>query len=232
MPYLKFQQAVDNLELGWTNRWCFQANLEKLLEVKDFALTYPKEFIKRGYNVVDVYSQLAEFQNCIKRQNVLTDDEEEAIILAALEYALQLRPIICSKLNKNLYDLHDTAFDHRWQLLRQFRFQFDVYTELIGFYFSYKDKINYYEMLENYLLFSSKIVENFPTEQVNFHYTSVAIYSLNYLIKIKDYIRAKYILETFPLFPATAGEVKELDKIKTKVYMQSEKQLKSVQKLP
>ena len=219
MPYLKFQQAVDNLELGWTNRWCFQANLEKLLEVKDFALTYPKEFIKRGYNVVDVYAQLTEFQNCIKRQNVLTDDEEESIILAALEYALQLRPIICSRLNKSLYELDDMAPDYRHKLISQFRYQFDVYTELISFYFCYKDKINYFEMLENYLLFSTKIVEQFPSEKQNFYYTGVAIFSLKYLIKIKDFYNAKRILESFTFYPSGKTDTEALEKIKYKVYL-------------
>jgi hypothetical protein len=219
MDFNEFRAPIDNLELGWTNRWCFEDNRQKLLKMKEQAFWHKQEYLKNGYDVVDIYKQLDEFNNCIKQQNTITDDPEEAIILAALEYALQLRPIICSSLNKSLYELNEIHTDKRATILHRFRYQFDVYKELICFYFSYKDKIDYFTMLNNYLSFSSKIVEEFPDEKQNFYYTGVAIFSLKYLIKIKDFSNAKQILESFTFYPSGKTDTEALEKIKYKVYL-------------
>lgn len=218
-----FINALSNLEIGWTNQWSFMDQRDKLLKQKKFAQKNKAKLKKEGYDVDDIYKQLEEFDECVRRQIPITDDEEEKIILAALEYAKNNRPIISSIINENLSQLYHDVGDTNSPKKAEFRYKFDVYRNLIDFYLCYKEDFDLFEEITNFLKFGQK-VRNFDSKHPeNYYYTYEAICYLKFLIKKKEFSRANYIIDNFDLTPIGKGDINAFEKIKEKIYKEKNK---------
>lgn len=147
--FQNFKNALFNLESGWTGTEAFKNQKEILLSQKKLVLKNKKVLQKEGYNVIDIYKQIDEFDNCIKRQLPITDDYEEKILLAALEYANSNRPIIYSVHNKNLFELNSLLKDSYYIELPKQRYKYDVSVNLIAFYLSYREQFEVFEAVKS-----------------------------------------------------------------------------------
>lgn len=209
-----FKNALSNLELGWTNQWAFIDQREQLLLEKTTALKNKKALLKEGYDVVDIYKQLDEFNLCIRKQAGLTNEEEEKILLAALYYAENNRPIISSRLNNHLYILNN-SFEKEKSALR---YKYDVYLSLISFYLGYKKEFDLFNVFLDFLNFNEFLLSKYPNENQSFYSVGYTIIYLKFLIKVKKIERVKYIFENYTLNPIGKTDTANLEKIKEIIY--------------
>lgn len=213
-----FKNAIANLEMGWTNQWAFIDQREQLLSQKKLALKNKALLKREGYDVDDIYGQLEEFDACSRRQIPITDDDEEKILLAALEYALNNRPIISSKCNNDLAKFYAITENTESPKRAELRYKFDVYKNLINFYLYYQDELNLFEVVTKFLTFGQQVRNSDPSHPENYYYTFEAIQYLKFLVKKKEFDKANYIIDTFDLTPITKGDTTALEKIKEKIY--------------
>lgn len=212
-----FKQALDNLEMGWTNQWAFIDQRDKLLGQKKLALNNKSLLKKEGYDVNDIYKQLEEFEECARRQLPVTDDDEEKILLAAFEYAQNNRPIISSKINEDLAQFYHAIGDTESPKQAELGYKFDVYKSLIDFYLYYQDELDLFEAITKFLKFGQQVRNSDPTHPENYYYTSEAIQYLKFLVKKKEFDKANYI-DNFDLTPIGKGDTTAFEKIKDKIY--------------
>lgn len=215
--FQEFKNALTNIEMGWTNQWSFMAQLEKLLEQKPIVLKNRKALEREGYDVIDIYKQVDEFQKCIGEQKTLTDNEEERIILAALEYAKNNRPIIISKFNKSIAKLNELIGDSKSSIESSLRYRYDVSANLVNFYLYYQDELDLFDVIIKFLTFTKYLHELYPNKKECYYSTPYVIEYLKFLIKKKEFDKAKYILKNFDLPPIGKGDTDKLEKIKTKL---------------
>ena len=213
MQLYEWINKVNNLEMGWTNQWCFMDNRDTLLSYRKEALAKKKELGKMGYDVTDIYKQLDEFEKCINKQKTLTMDEEEKILLGALEYAENNRPIITSKLNRNLTVINSNKEKEQSSL----RYKFDVYHSLINFYLGYKKDIDLFDTIVRFIEFDEYLIFTYPKDKNNFYCTSTVIYYLKFLIREKQFEKAIFILSKFKLDTIGKTDAEALEKIKAKL---------------
>ena len=214
-----WKNAVDNLEMGWTNQWVFLDQREILLAKKSDAFKKIKSLLRERYNVIDIYKQLEEFDLCIKKQKGLTDDEEEKILLAVAFYAECNRPIISSSINSTLAEL-DTPQEKEKSALR---YKYDIYTNLISFYLGYKEELNLFDTFVKFLRFNEELLSKYPSEKSNFYSVPYTISYLKFLIKKKQFDKSEYILSNFTIIPTGKMDTASLEKIKEKIAKEKNK---------
>ena len=135
--YNDFCNAILNLEIGWTNWFWCSDNICKLKQWEKQAFTYKREFAKNGIDLKDLYKQIADFEKKAASQKTLTKEPQEAIILTAVEYAMQGRPIIFSMANKGATKSpYNTTQD---KIKQTYRYQYDVCKDLISFYYQHRN---------------------------------------------------------------------------------------------
>ena len=212
-----FMNALANLELGWTNQWAFIDQRDKLLSQRRWALKNKCALLKKGYDVIDIYNQLDEFEACTRSQSAITDDNDEKILLAALEYANSNRPIISSKLNNNLFNLAMGLGDTDSIKLNRLQYKYDVLTSLLAFYLSYKDNLDLYEVFNKFLSFNDFLINTYPEKKENFYCVPYVIIYLKHLIKIKEFEKAQFLIKNFIIEPIGKGDTDALEKIKMKL---------------
>lgn len=215
MNCIEFKSIVSNLELGWTNSSAFEDQFKKLLSYKNYALKCQKKLQKEGYDVIDIYNQAQEFQNCIFKQVTFTEEREEAIILAALEYVESNRPIICSKMNKDFFFLNSYLPEEEKKSL--LRYKYDVYCDLVSFYLSYRDQIDLYEVFIKFLDFNEYLLNSYPSDAANYYSVPYIVTYLKFLLKKKEVEKANFIIKSFTIIPRGKGDTLALEKVKQKL---------------
>ncbi len=209
---------VLSLELSWINHWAYEDALSKLLEMKSFAVKNKKQIEKEfGYDIEDIYKQLDEFEETIKSIPTITATRDEAIILAAIEYAKKRKMIISrrwGKIDSKLKAPHISKIDI---LLSRFF----ATGNLIAFYLLNKDNQECAErvnvLIFEYLDLSIELINLYPDEEDNLNPTGLTIKVLKKLIRDKNLSLAKQIFENYKLKPR-GSETTALSKIKEKIY--------------
>lgn len=206
---------LSKLENDWINVWCYQDNRNKALEIKSDALKNATKLKSQGYNVKDIYKQLDAFEKCAKGQKeLLTSDEDEKYMLAAVYYAEQNMPIVYGAYRKSLDELavFEPAIKRKKKAAR---YKYDTRKDLIFLYLSYKDTIDVYAHVIDFMDFTQSLIDEFGDE--DFRQSDIAIPYLKFLIKKKEFDKARGILDKYTISPIGKGETDALEKIKQKL---------------
>ncbi len=208
--------AISNIECGWTNCWAFQDQKEKLFTVKKEALLKSYAFKMRGYDIIDIYKQLDKFDDCIKAQTLtLTQEEDEKLLLAVKYYADNNIPIIKTKFTDNLNELYTITPEEK--IKSAWRYKYDVYSDLMNFYLGYAEEINLFETFLKFMDFTEYLIQKYPTENNHYNHCNHAIYYLKFLIKKKEFDKAKHIVNNYTFIPRGKTETTAFEKILLKL---------------
>lgn len=214
MDYLELYNKVFNLSIGWTNWYWANETLIYLTNVKNDALNHkgvqPCEF---QLDIKDVFNQVEEFKNCLRKQTPTTELEEERFTLAAYEYALNNKPIITIDYHAKLTQEEADNF--------LARYKHDVFLSLINFYI-YNQKSYpalYLELKDKFikfLAFCKSLKKAVPTANY-VNPTPLAILVIKKAIKEKDDAFAKEVLNSYEYEPSNDKEIEYLSKIRGKL---------------
>ena len=218
--YLDVVNELSNITYRWINQWAYQDCYNKLIKLKKKAFAYKKEIKTFGFDVKSIYKQLKEFERCVARIKTITKTREEAIILAALKYAKEGKTIVfpCwlseeERLKNFIIKNINFFFD---------KLLFDINQSLCFFYISHKENADCVKYLNdnftNFLNNAKFYSKLYKEEQVEFYTTPILIAYCKVLIKQKDFAKVRELLEIYT--PTTIGmtDLKNLEKIKDKVY--------------
>ena len=208
--------AISNLTVGWTNRWAFADTLDKMESNKATALKNPAFFKQRGYDIADAYKQLETFLKCAEQQTLtLTQEDDEKVILAAKLYADNNRYIIETKATKDLKlfnarNMPAEAEKTAWG------YKYTVYKDLMAFYFGYTEDFDFHKTFLKYMDFTEYLIKKYPDDN-HFSQSDIGLYYVKWLVKKKQFERAKHIIETYTFKPRGKGETTTYEKIIAKL---------------
>lgn len=209
--FQEFTNAVDNLRIGWTNQWAFIDQRNIILERKNFAFKNKKALQKQGYDVDQIFKELEEFENCCNRQNCLTDDPEEKIVLAAFEYGNKNKPIIYLK-------YFDFDFDIPYEKEKSAdTYKFNVYINYVSFYLFYKEHFDLFNTFKTFLDFNEILLKKYFNNKENFNSSAYTIDYLKFLIKKKDFKNVKFFIDNYTIEPKLKKDILDFEKIKIKL---------------
>lgn len=218
-----YSDIIDELismSEDWTNQWAYQDGYEKLIQAKDYALSYKDEIRAWGFDIEDVYRQLEDFEKCVAMADTITGSRDEAIILSAIQYAEKGKTIVYrrwipeKKRNDSFYMTDLNLF-----LDKLF---FDTKSSLFYFYVNNKnnlDCINYLKKhFTKFLDARESYLKLHKKNRDEFYCTPLVIAYCKILIKQKEIEKAKFILDTYTLESIGKTDTTNLEKIKQKIY--------------
>lgn len=204
-----FLNCVDNLCSGWTNWYWYEDNKNKLLGMRAWAYRQ-KPTIKNLFDidVACAYEQLDEFENLVSKCKAPC--RREAIIITALAYAANNRPIINTKISEGLAALMDNSEKNK----NVGQFRLDVMTDLLNYYFENYKTPAYYEGIQKIF---PKYAELEKSINDGAYLCGRVIKYLKILLYYKDVSAAVRAFKNYPITPTNKKDTADYEKIKLKL---------------